>query len=74
MENRVNKAGESLIKSSNQFLYSILIVILTIFITYILPNQYNSKPVFFLGSILLFFTLTSACLELGRAGRYLKSE
>jgi hypothetical protein len=74
MENRVNEACNSLIKSSNYFLSSIIVVIVTIIIAYILPKHYNIIPIFILGSIVLFFTLISACLELGRAGKILQSK
>ena len=73
MESEINKAGTCLIKSSNYFLNSILITLITIILIYLIPQKFNKIPVCIISSILLFYTLTNAVLQIGKAGRYLKS-
>jgi fumarate reductase subunit D len=80
LEKRTNKAGSSLITAGNQFIYSIVLTVITLIITTLI--SINSRKIsyeiiiFFslLGSLISFILIISAITNIKEAGRLLKSK
>jgi fumarate reductase subunit D len=80
LEKRTNKAGTSLITAGNQFIYSIVLTVITLIITTLI--SINSRKisyeiiVFFslFGSLISFILIISAITNIKEAGRLLKSK
>jgi hypothetical protein len=79
LEKRTNKAGSSLITAGNQFIYSIVLTVITLIITTLI--SINSRKIsyeiiiFFslFGSLISFILIISAITNIKEAGRLLKS-
>ena len=80
LEKRTNKAGTSLITAGNQFIYSIVLTVITLIITTLI--SINSRKIsyeiiiFFslFGSLISFILIISAITNIKEAGRLLKSK
>jgi hypothetical protein len=80
LEKRTNKAGSSLITAGNQFIYSIVLTVITLIITTLI--SINSRKIsyeiiiFFslFGSLISFILIISAITNIKEAGRLLKSK
>jgi fumarate reductase subunit D len=80
LEKRTNKAGSSLITAGNQFIYSIVLTVITLIITTLI--SINSRKIsyeiiiFFslFGSLISFILIISAITNIKEAGRLLKTK
>ena len=80
LEKRTNKAGTSLITAGNQFIYSIVLTVITLIIATLI--SINSRKIsyeiiiFFslFGSLISFILIISAITNIKEAGRLLKSK
>jgi fumarate reductase subunit D len=80
LEKRTNKAGTSLITAGNQFIYSIVLTVITLIITTLI--SINSRKIsyeiiiFFslFGSLISFILIISAITNIKEAGRLLKTK
>jgi hypothetical protein len=80
LEKRTNKAGSSLITAGNQFIYSIVLTVITLIITTLI--SINSRKISYeiiiifslLGSLISFILIISAITNIKEAGRLLKSK
>jgi uncharacterized membrane protein YiaA len=80
LEKRTNKAGSSLITAGNQFIYSIVLTVITLIIATLI--SINSRKIsyeiiiFFslFGSLISFILIISAITNIKEAGRLLKSK